>query len=263
MAFDINNFVINKVRRGVMLSSADNSVLWSLSQMTNTSLSVTTETQDAVDALGSPIMTFERAKTCEFSAENSLMDLGLMGAQGGTDKIVATATNTVIAIAFDEPTTDATNTITLEHAPTGIINSINVINGDDSLGTKYTNATTASATNFVHTSGSDSITLPTGMAEGTRLLIIYDYETDAAVEVQTNAVDFPKAGRFVMEVWGADVCNQTEVIHAYVEFPNAKLMGNYDLSFATDSTHPFTIQCQQQYCDVDKKLFRVIIPDQD
>ena len=41
MAFDVNNFIIDHVIRGAMLSQTDNSVLWSVNQITDPSLSIT------------------------------------------------------------------------------------------------------------------------------------------------------------------------------------------------------------------------------
>lgn len=43
MAFDINNFVIERITRGTMLSSADRSLLWALNQIEEPSLSVTSD----------------------------------------------------------------------------------------------------------------------------------------------------------------------------------------------------------------------------
>ena len=58
--FDLSNFVIDRVIRGMMVSNSDDSILWSINQITNPSLNVTTESADAVDALNTPIMTFEQ-----------------------------------------------------------------------------------------------------------------------------------------------------------------------------------------------------------
>ena len=66
-----------------------------------------------------------------------------------------------------------------------------------------------------------------------------------------------------MEVLGTDVCDQSTLIHAYVIFPNAKLDANVDISFATDGNHPFTIQAQQAYCDKEKRLFQIVVPDEE
>ena len=101
MAFDINNLVIDHILRGVMTSTADGSFMWSINQITEPSLSVTTETSEAVDALGSKIATFDRAKNAEFSANNSIFDLGLFAAQNGRDKEVASSTSKIISPAFE------------------------------------------------------------------------------------------------------------------------------------------------------------------
>ena len=87
MAFNINmnNFVIDRVLRAVGKSKAGD-VLFAINQVTNPSLSVTSETSEAVDALGSRIAVFNRAKSCEFSAENALFDMNLMAVQAGSEK---------------------------------------------------------------------------------------------------------------------------------------------------------------------------------
>ena len=72
--FDMNNFVIDRIIRGVALSQKDDSVLFSINQIQNASLNCASESTDAVDAMGTPIATFYRAKSAEFSAENALFD---------------------------------------------------------------------------------------------------------------------------------------------------------------------------------------------
>lgn len=264
MAYSVNNFVIDRVLRGVMLSQADDSVLWALNQITNPSLSCSTDTEDAVDMLGTPIVTFERAKTVEFSAENALFDLGLWAAQGGTTVQVASSTAKITAPTFEEIKVTDASSVTLKHTPVEAVSEIHVLNGDSTLGTAYKNGTSASATEFVNAAGSATITLPTsGINVGDTVLVIYEYETENAVSVTQSASEFPKAGRFLMEVLGCDVCDQTTLIHAYVIIENAKLTSDYDYTFSTDSTHSFTIRCNQQYCDSAKKLVSIVIPKED
>lgn len=265
MAYDVNNFVIDRVLRGMMLSAADDSIMWSINQITNPSLSCSTETQDAVDMLGSPIMTFERAKTVEFSGENSLFDLGLYAAQAGTEKEVATSTKKLIVPTFEEIELGATSeaAVTLKHKPVGQIREIHVLNGDSTLGTRYKNGSSASATDFVHTSGATQLTPPTGLEKGSVLFVIYEYETENAVSVTNSANNYPKAGRFMLEVLGCDVCDQTTLIHAYVVMNNAKLTSDSEIGFATDSTHNFTIKANQAYCDRGRQLVSIIIPKED
>ncbi len=250
-----------------MFSTADGSYMWSVNQITNPSLSITAENAQAVDALGSPIATFDRSKQAQLSAENSLFDLGLYAAQQGKSKEIATATEKIVCPTFEEFAVAGTENEkhALQHAPVEDdepIKYLYLLKGDGSVQVTYDRASAASADTFAYNSEADEITLPTGLTKGDRMLVVYNYETEKAVAVTGDAKNFPKAGRFVMEVLGADTCDPTTLIHAFVEFPNAKLDANVEKAFTTDGTHPFTIIAQQNYCDPDKILFRIVIPDE-
>ena len=260
MAFDINNFVIDRVIRGVALSQKDDSVLFSINQMQNVSLNCASESTDAVDALGTPIATFYRAKSAEFSAENAIFDMNLMATQLGTTKKVASSTAKITAPAM-ESFTYGTGSYELKHTPKTAPNEIYVLNGDSTFGKKFVKGTAASDTEFGITN--KTLSLPTGLNAGDELFVMYDYPTENAVEVVNSATEFPVGCKFVMEVLGADVCDQTTLIHAYVIFPNFKLSPDFDWSVATDGSHPFSGKAQQAYCDKEKKLFNIVIPSED
>lgn len=260
MAFDVNNFVIDRIVRGIALSQKDDSVLFSINQIQNASLNCASESTDAVDAMGTPIATFYRAKSAEFSAENALFDMALMATQLGTEKKVASASSKVLAPAM-ESFTAAGGTYTLKHAPKAAPKEIYALNGDSTFGTKYVKGTQASATAFAISD--KTITLPTGLAEGTEMFVMYEYETENAVEVVNSATQYPVGCKFVMEVLGCDVCNQTDLVYAYLIFNNAKLSPDFDWSIATDGSHPFSMKAQQAYCDKEKKLFSIVIPGDD
>ena len=273
--FDINNFVIDRVVRGVALSQKDDSVLFSINQMQNVSLNCASESADAVDALGTPIATFYRAKSAEFSAENALFDMNLMATQLGTKKKVASSTNKIVVPAMETFIVGTEKTYTLKHMPVAktdergkvktdkdgselYITEIYELNGDSTFGIKYDLATAATADKFSY--ANKVITLPTGLVAGTEIFVMYEYETEEAVEVVNSAIQYPVGCKFVMEVLGCDVCDQTNLIYAYVVFPNFKLSPDFDWSIATDGTHPFSGKAQQDYCDRENKLFNIIIP---
>ena len=247
--FDINNFVIDRCLRAIMVDTDTGEILWSINQITEPSIKCESDTTQATDALEVPIMEFDRAKKATFSATNSLFDLGLAAAQFGTKKQVADAESKVIGTA-----------VTLKHTPTEQIKYIYELKGDSTLGKKYTNGAAASDDKFVHAKGTDSVTLPTGLSKGSQLFVEYEYETDEAVKVTNSATKFPKAGKLIVQILGADVCNVSTLYNAYLVFPQAKLSSNVDLTFSTDGKHPFEIQCMQQYCDKEKKLFDIIVP---
>jgi hypothetical protein len=249
------------------MTKKDGTYMWSINQITNPSLNVSlTDTAQAVDALGSPIAEFDRGRSAEFGAENSIFDLGLYAAQMGNEVEEGSATKKIVTPAFEEIEVQGTTdeTYVLKHTPTvgTVPTSIYLLNGDGTLGKVYTVDTAADADKFAYAEDTNTITLPTGLTAGDVLFVMYEYEAESGTSVTADGVNFPKKGRFVMEVLGSDVCDQDKLIHAYVVFPNAKLDGNVDYSFTTDGTHPFTIKALQDYCDSKKKLFSIVIPDE-
>lgn len=249
-----------------MTSSHDGSVMWAINQITDPSLSITSETSEAVDALGTQIASFDRAKNAEFSGSNSLFDLGLYAAQNGNEKEVAGENvEKIVAPMFENIVvpTPATTPVVLKNTPLETPAFIYALNGDGTTGEKLEYSSTTGAGKFTYNKDTHAITFPAGVTPGQEYFVVYDYETTSAVAVVGDAINFPKAGRFLMEVLGTDVCDQTQLIHAYVEFPNAKLDSNVDVSFTTDTTHPFTIRAQQAYCDSKKVLFRIIVPEEE
>lgn len=263
--FDMNNFVIDHVLRGLMTSSADGSVMWSINQITEPSLSVTSETAEAVDALGSPITTFNRGKKAEFSANNSLFDLGLYAAQNGVEKEIASSDSKIVVPTFETIKVPATTTtpVVLAHTPKTIPTEIYQLKGDGTMGEKLVYNSTSGTGKFTYDEPSHAITFPSGAVAGTEYFVQYEYESERAVAVTGDAINFPKAGKFIMEVLGTDVCDPSTLIHAYIIFPNAKLDANVDITFTTDGNHPFKLQAQQAYCDSKKTLFQIVIPDEE
>lgn len=243
MAFDLNNFVIDRIVRGVALSQKDDSVLFSINQIQNASLNCASESADAVDALGTPIATFYRAKSAEFSAENALYDMNLMATQLGTTKKVASAGAKITVPAMESFTVAEGGAYELKHAPKTAPTEIYALNGDSTFGVKYAKSTEATATEF--SIADKTITLPTGLAVGTEMFVMYEYETENAVEVVNSATNFPVGCKFIMEVLGCDVCDQTNLVYAYVIFNNFKLSPDFDWSIQTDGAHPFSGKAQQ------------------
>ena len=277
MAFDMNNFVIDRVVRGIAVSQGDNEklgiaagdVLFSINQITNPSLNCTSESTDAVDALGTPIATFYRSKAAEFSAENALFDMNLLATQSGATKKVASSESKITTPCFQTIDIEAGKTsYTLSHAPkANTTPKVYVLNGDGTLGAKVEIGSSAAGKTIVVAGTTVTVVIgDNGYAAEDQLFFMYDYEADGskgngAVEVTNTATNFPVGCKFIMEILGADVCDQTNLIYAYLVFPNAKLSPDFDWSIATDSTHPFSMRAMQEYCDKEKRLFSIVIPE--
>lgn len=250
---NLNNFVVDRIVRAIG-KNKDGEILFAINQVTNASLNVTSETAEAVDALGTPIAVFNRAKTAEFSAENALFDLDLMATQAGTKKVVAKAGAPIVVPAFD-PVEGGK----LKHAPKGAV-KFYAVNGDGSMGEALPVSADGGTDGGIVVEGTTVTALPKD-AEGNEIqvLAVYEFEAENAVAVVNSATEFPKACELVLEVLGCDVCNQEELIYAYVIFPNFKISPDFDWSIATDGTHPFSGQAMQDYCDTKKELYKLVI----
>jgi hypothetical protein len=270
---NISNLVIDRILRGVMFSTSTREALWSVSQISSFSISITTDSQDAVDGSGTPLMTFYRAKQCEISAENALWDLTLFAAQGGGDNALqsSSAQNKFNVPIFDEIEMASATSATLTHTPilptgeTYAVPYVYVLNGDGSMGKKLTcGAATATG---VYTQAGTTLTFASGdLAVGDTIIAFYEYEANGtsgsqAVKLQNTAKDFPKAGKFVLEILCCDPCDKTTLYYAYLVMPSATLAPDVDLDFATDATHSFTLRAQQDYCDKQKLLYSLIVPE--
>lgn len=252
----IKNFIVDRVVRGNMYSHKTGELLWSLNQITNPSLSMESETVDAVDALGTPIMSFDRSKSCTFSAENAIFDLELLGQQVGQ----AADEGEIIIPMFES--VDITKEIkeagkfTLTKTPAEDVDYIYVLKNDGSLGKEY------SLEKEEFSANGAEIEFPTELNEGDRVFVSYEY-TGKASYVVNSANKFPTAGKFVMEVLGRDVCDATTEIYAMLVLHNAKLSASTEISFDTEMTQGFELTAQQDYCSKDNLLFTLIIPEDD
>lgn len=265
----INTFITDRVLRFNMMNQGDRSeLLWSLTQISDPSLSFSTESEEITDAIGNVVANIDRAKTAEFTGSNAFFDMSLFAAQHGTEKEIGAAGSAIVTPCFEivkaeDDGAGALKVCTLEHTPSNDteIKAIYALNGDDTLSTKVVRDTAAAAGKFAL--AGDQLSLPTDANIGDEYFIQYEYEAESGVAVTAKATEFPKAGYGVMEVLGYDVCNQSDKIYAYWIFPNAKLQSDAELSFAADSQeHPFTIQLHQEYCDREKVLCKLIIPEQ-
>lgn len=266
MAFDINALAWHKVIRISGFHTSTGAMLWSLTQVKDLNLSVTVDNELVIsDAQGSPIMKFEQGKACLLSGTNAIFDMGLLAAQNGTSKLLSSDTS-FSGYANEIVTVPSNGTITLKHTPAAAaaagIPFIYKLRGDDGHSTAYTYAAGASATEFTFTG--TTLTPPTGITAGTRLLVPYYYTADGsdeAVRVTATAKDFTVACRVVVELLAHDPCSPSSKHYAMIIFPNGRLSSAYELGMSSDAGHPFEIEAMQDYCDAEKKLYEFLVPE--
>lgn len=257
---NLNNIIVDRVLRGIFTDKNDN-IIFSLNQIQDLSLNQTSESQEVTDAFGVSIMELMRSKALEASANNAIYDFGLLAAQYGTEKVSATAEATIKTPAMESFEVDG-ETYTLKHTPVEAPIAIYALNGDSTLGAKFVPGTAASATEFTYADG--VITLPTGLEKGAEMFVMYEYESDSAIEVVNSANNFAKMGKMTFEILAYDVCDPETKLFGYLVLPRFQLSNDFDWSIGGDSQqHAFSGKAMVDYCAKDKKMVRVVIVDDD
>ena len=261
---NLNNVIVDRVLRGIF-SDKDDNIIFALNQVQNLSLNQTSESQEVQDALGVSIMELMRSKAIEASAENAIYDFGLLSAQYGTEKVVASETEKLVVPMMETIEVEGA-TCKLAHTPTADITTIYELNGDSTLGAKYTAATEASADKFMYKDG--VITLPVDaegnavIADGTEIFVKYEYESGNAIEIINKANEFAKMGKMTFECLLYDVCDPETKLFGFVILPRFQLSNDFDWSIGGDSqTHSFSGKAHVSYCDKNKQMVRVVIVD--
>lgn len=261
----INGLVIDRVLQATGFSKSTGEPIYRLTQVQNPSLTSSADEVNALDNTGVKIMSFDRNAAATFSAENAIKDLGLLASQLGSAVTEASATNKVVVPAFDMiDVVEGTTEYTLANTPVATP-VVYVLNGDGSLGVKIANDTAAAEGKFAYADGKITIVIGEAIKAGDQIVVMYDYEADGAaakaISVEARSNVFAKPHRLVVEVLAYDPCEPDVMIYMYLVFPNAKMSRNFDLTLDTESSHSFEIECMVDYCQKDKKLFEVIIPE--
>lgn len=266
MAFNVENLVVDHVLRVTKFDNETGDVEFTADQVENPSLECGGEQVIAADSLGAPIATFDRSKTSKFSAETSVISLGLLAAQVGSEKEAATADAKIKTPKFEIVTVGApASKITLSEVPVGVagaeVKSIYLLNKDRSISQKFEVGADAEH-NFSVTAADKTITLPTGaeIVSGDRIAVWYEYESENAVRVVNSGNKFTTSGRFDVEVLFADVCNENVKYYGHIIFPKAKLDSNFTQTLTTDGKQGFSFSGMSDYCDEDKTQFYYVIP---
>lgn len=258
MAHNLNNIIVDRVLRGIFTDKNDN-VIFALNQIQDLSLNQTSESQEVQDAFGVSIAELMRSKALEASANNAIYDFGLLSAQYGTTKTeIGTKLTVPTMESFEVP---ESKEYTLKNTPVAAPVAIYELNGDSTLGAKYEKGETeATADKFAYDAG--VIALPTDVAVGSEMFVMYEYETENAIEVVNKANEFAKLGKMTFEILAYDVCDPETKLYGYLILPKFQLSNDFDWSIGGDSQqHAFSGKALVDYCSKDKKMCRIVIVD--
>lgn len=219
-------------------------------QVTDPSLSFTSETEDIVDARNNVVMTLQGARGATFGASNAFFNTQILAAQTG-----GKVTNEEVKfIKYDILSLDENKAATLTATPSASAPAVGdfkvfKLESDNSL----TTATPLNGEAYEYASGKITVT---GGTKGDKVLI--SYEAKATGEHMVAKADASnELMNVTAEVLLRELCNE-ELYYAFIII-KGKLSGEAEWSMTRDGNHAFEIMAVPAYCDPDKKLVEVVI----
>jgi hypothetical protein len=213
-------------------------------QVTDPSLSFTSETEDIVDARNNVVMVLENGRGATFGASNAFFNTQLLAAQtGGKVESAADVTFT----KYDILTLSEGGVATLTVDTEAITADVYKLEKDNSL-------TTASK---VAGTISEGKVTATGLTSGDRVLVVYTAKVAEGEHITALADGTNELMNVTAEVLLRELCNE-ELYYAYI-IMKGKLSGEAEWGMTRDGNHAFELRCMPSYCEDPRKLVEVII----
>lgn len=270
----INSIAIKQIVGAWAFDSAEN-IKWMCSQVENLQITQDGETTEKLDSNGSTIFTIDRNKSCQISFDSSVLDLSLIAALNGTERIDAT-NDAPIRVPYIERFTlkaaDVTNGyVALAKTPVAELGgtykiSFHTLTTDNSLEDNYEQvASAATSSKFYYDSVNNRIYFPTDsdiFKAGAKIEVIYEYSVTAGVKVVNAADKFPDAAKVRFLVLAVDLCDQTKIRALWVTAKNAKPETGNTIGFNLDDTISVTLDLAYSYCDESKDFYEITVADE-
>lgn len=251
MAFILNDIVVDRIQSGVAMDFT-NKPLYALTQLADATINITAESTDATDARGTLIKRFWRAKTGEFTANNAMLNLSIIGAASGEGKVEASVSNQieVPAILYKS---GKTTEVTLNDLVEGSVH-VNGFGNNGALGKEYTSGLSASSTEF-QVDGT-TLHLPTDTEEE-QFQIIYTRKVKSGGMISNRADKFPGTVKLLLKALAVDPCSADTLRGIYIEIPSFQVSPEIEINLTTDAQLAYSGAMQVDYCSADKSLYRI------
>lgn len=238
MGFKLDDLIIDSIDMAIA-TDFDDVPLYVLTQLSEATIDITAESEDAVDKKGTLIKKFWKSKAGTFTATNAMLNLNILGAMSGEGKFEAGEGAAAIVMP-KILTVKAGSTVTLANynktkckvTLAGIGN-----NGAMDTATKYTQGTSATATTFA-VSDAGVLTPPT-VAEGsnvTKFVVLYKRPVENGVMIQNRADKFPGTVRLYIKALAVDPCSADTLRAVIIYLPSFQVSPEVSISLSTDGT---------------------------
>lgn len=263
MAFKLDDIVVDRVQYGIA-EDFDGNLLYVLTQLSDATIDVTAESKDAVDARGTLIKRFWQGKSGEFTANNAMINLNVLGAASGSGKFVATEDNPIVMPKV--VTVKVGSTLNIKGFVEGTV-KVNALYNNGTMGKAYTLAvgTDASETEFAINGDVLTPPVPAEAEKGeiTQFIVKYDRKVTSGTVVKNKADEFPSTVKLTIKVLAIDPCRPDTLRAGYVEMPSFQVSPEVSVSLMTDTQLEYKGSLQVDYCSEDKELYSIYFAEDD
>ena len=259
MSFTLDDLVIDRIQMGVA-EKTDGTLLYTLTQLSEATIETTAESKEAKSAEGSLIKKFYQGKTGTFTATNAMINLNVIGAASGTDKVIGSA-DAMIQMPKIVIVNKGTATVKLvdetnESLVSGTIR-VNALGNNGAMGKAYTLSTGGASKTEYALSGT-TLTLPTDDTAD-RFVIKFERKAANAVKI-TNASDkFPGTVKLTLKALAVDPCEPDTLRSCYIIIPSFQVSPELSITLSTEGTLDYSGDMQISYCSADKELYTIVM----
>jgi hypothetical protein len=262
-SIDFDKLVIDQIDMVTAFDKSTNELLLMMDEIKDGSIENGAEVVYGTGKGGARLSTLDRNKTSKFSCNNGYIIGGAIVAQTGVSAVVGSAESKLVVPTYDIITIGKTvTTAVLSEIPVGGTAGAEVafvykLNRDGTQGNKLVVDSAAAAGKFAISASTKTLTFAAGeFVEGDSIIVFYDYEEAVGKKFSNQGNSFSKNAKIVLDVLCRDVCDNSVVYHTKFVFPNAKVDGNFNISFGNEpAVHAFSAEAVQDICSKNKELW--------
>ena len=255
MAFKLDDIIIDRIQMAVA-EDFDGNLLYTLTQLADATINITAESKDAVDAQGTLIKRFYNGKQGEFTANNAMLNLNIVGAASGEGKVIVSENAKVTSKVMPKiMTVKAGTTVELGDYVEGTV-VVNALSTNGAMGKAYSLADG----DF---SISEGILTPPVDENETQFVVKYERNVVEGAYIINKADKFPGTVRLTLKALCVDPCSADTLRACYIVLPSFQVSPEVEISLTTDGQLSYTGALQVDYCSADKALYEIYIAAED
>lgn len=259
MAFTLDDLVIDRIQMAVA-EKTDGTLLYTLTQLSEATIETTAESKEAKSAEGSLIKKFYQGKAGTFTATNAMINLNVIGAASGTDKVIASTAKKIqmpkIVIVKKGTVSielvDGTNETLVE----GTV-KVNALGNNGAMGKAYTLSSSDASETAYKLSG-NTLTLPTD-STADRFVVKFERNAANAVKITNSSDKFPGTVKLTLKALAVDPCEPDTLRSCYIIIPSFQVSPELSITLSTEGTLDYKGDMQISYCSADKELYTIVM----